>query len=206
LSRLGVQIVVQSRVTQIGPEGVTVDGKPLPARTVLWAAGVIASPAARWIGAAADKAGRAEVEPDLSVKGQGDVFAIGDTALTRAWDGEPVPGLAPAAKQGGQYVARVIRSRVLGRREPGPFVYRHKGSIATIGRKAAVADFGGVKLSGATAWWLWGILHLYFLLGVRNRISVMWDWFWGYLTYRSGTRLITHEPESAGEELRPQAA
>ncbi len=192
-----MEVVTESRVTAIDAEGVAVAGQPIAARTVLWAAGVVASPASQWLGARADRAGRIEVEPDLSVPGHPEVFAIGDTALATAWAGRPVPGLAPAAKQGGQYVARVIRARVTGRSAPPAFAYRHQGSLATIGRKAAVADFGWLRLSGALAWWLWGLVHVFLLVGVRNRVSVMWDWFWAYLTFRSSTRLITDPPGSA---------
>jgi NADH dehydrogenase/putative oxidoreductase len=118
------------------------------------------------------------------------VFAIEDTALAEAWNGQPVPGLAPAAKQGGAYVARVIKARIAHRRPPGSFAYQHLGSLATIGRKAAVADFGRIQMSGAPAWWLWGAVHLAFLVGLRNRVSVLLDWFWAYLTFRGGARLI----------------
>jgi len=111
--------------------------------------------------------------------------------VANSWQGNPVPGLAPAAKQGGEYVAAVIRSRLLGQKAPAEFRYRHQGSLATIGRKSAVADFGWIKLSGATAWWLWGFVHVYFLVGLRNRLSIMFDWFWAYITYGVGTRLIT---------------
>jgi putative oxidoreductase len=199
LEKLGVEVLTNSRVEQIDAEGVRVNGQRIASRTVFWAAGVVASPAARWLQAEADRAGRLKVGPDLSVPGLAHVFAIGDTALAEAWNGRPVPGLAPAAKQGGAYVARVIQARIAGRTSPSPFVYRHLGSLATIGRKAAVADFGWVRLSGALAWWLWGAVHIAFLVGLRNRISVMWDWFWAYLTFRSGTRLIT-----GGENL-PEA-
>jgi NADH dehydrogenase/putative oxidoreductase len=200
LERLGVEVLLGSRVERIDVEGVTVNGQRIAARTVLWAAGVVASPAARWLGAPADGAGRIEVAADLSVPGLPDVFALGDTASSRAWDGQPVPGLAPAAKQGGDYVARAIRARVGLGPAPAPFRYRHLGSLATIGRKSAVADFGWVRLSGAPAWWLWGLVHIGFLVGLRNRVSVMLDWFWSYLTYRSGTRLIT------GSAATPAAA
>ncbi len=193
LSGLGVEVRVDSRVEAIDDAGVTIGGRRIAARTVFWAAGVVASPAARWLAAGADSAGRIKVGADLSVPGLPHVFAIGDTCLAGAWNGKPVPGLAPAAKQGGAYVARVIRARVEGRKTPGPFQYRHLGSLATIGRKAAVADFGWVRLSGAPAWWLWGAVHLAFLVGVRNRVSVMFDWFWAYVTFRGGTRLITGE-------------
>lgn len=191
LERLGVQVRLESRVEHIDGDGVSVSGERIPAKTVFWAAGVVASPAAKWLGAAADAAGRLCVEPNLSVPGLPNVFAVGDTALSRGWDGQSVPGLAPAAKQGGAYVARVILACIKKRTAPGPFHYRHLGSLATIGRKAAIADFGKLRLSGPWAWWLWGAVHLAFLVGLRNRVSVIFDWFWAYLTYRSGTRLIT---------------
>ena len=163
----------------------------MTARTVFWAAGVMASPAAQWLKAEADRAGRVKVVEDLSVPGLPDVFAIGDTALSNGWDGNPVPGLAPAAKQQGRYVASVIKGRIEGRRPPAPFRYRHAGSLATIGRKAAVADFGWLRLSGALAWWVWGVVHILFLSGMRNRVVVALEWFWAYLTYHPSTRLIT---------------
>ncbi|HET6756189.1 MAG TPA: FAD-dependent oxidoreductase [Burkholderiales bacterium] len=191
LEKLGVEVLLNSRVENIDDEGVTVSGKRIASRTVLWAAGVVASPAAKWLGVEADNAGRVKVGPDLSIAGLPTVFAIGDTALSAAWNGNSVPGLAPAAKQGGEYVAKVIRAKVSGRKEPAAFQYRHLGSLATIGRKSAVADFGFVRMSGAVAWWLWGAVHVAFLVGLRNRVSVMFDWFWAYLTYRGGTRLIT---------------
>ncbi len=191
LEQLGVRVVLDRRVDSINETGVAIGAEWIETRTVFWAAGVIASPAAKWVNAQRDAAGRLKVEPDLSVPGLGNVFAIGDTALTLAWNGAPVPGLAPAAKQAGTYVARVIRARLSGRRPPPPFRYRHLGSLATIGRQSAVVDFGPARFSGALAWWLWGAVHVYFLVGMRNRISVAWDWFWAYLTFRRGTRLIT---------------
>ena len=197
LEKLGIEVLTGSRVEAIDEHGVTVSGKRIASRTVLWAAGVVASPAAKWLGREADNAGRIKVGTDLSVTGLPEIFAVGDTAHSTAWNGQPVPGLAPAAKQGGLYVASVIRARIAGRIPPRPFRYRHLGSLATIGRKAAVADFGSVRLSGAGAWWLWGLVHVGFLVGVRNRVSVMFDWFWAYLTLRSGTRLITGLPVAA---------
>jgi NADH dehydrogenase FAD-containing subunit/uncharacterized membrane protein YphA (DoxX/SURF4 family) len=191
LGKLGVEILTDSRVEAIDAEGVLVAGQRIVACNVFWAAGVVASPAARWLTAGHDGSGRVKVAPDLGVPGHPGVFAIGDTAHSTAWKGQPVPGLGPAAKQGGQYVAQVIRARVAGRAAPPPFRYQHLGSLATIGRKAAVADFGVVRLSGALAWWLWGLVHVYFLAGMRNRISVMLDWAWAYFTFRSSTRLIT---------------
>ncbi|MBP2296089.1 FAD-dependent oxidoreductase [Azospirillum rugosum] len=191
LESLGVTLLTGRAVEAVDEGGVTVSGTRIAARTVFWAAGVVASPAARWLGVAADRAGRVPVAPDLSVPGLPEVFAIGDTALSHGWDGQPVPGLAPAAKQGGAHVAAVIRARLEGRPAPAPFRYRHAGSLATIGRKAAVADFGRVRLTGAAAWWLWGVVHVLFLSGMRNRLGVAVEWFWAYLTLRQGTRLIT---------------
>lgn len=191
LAQLGVEVRVNATVEHIDALGVMVSGERIESRTVFWAAGVIASDAARWLNAKADRAGRICVNPDLSVPGLPSVFAIGDTALSNGWNGNPVPGLAPAAKQGGVYVASLIRAQVLGHEKPPEFRYRHLGSLATIGRKSAIADFGRFKLSGALAWWLWGAVHVAFLAGLRNRIAVMLDWFWAYLTFRSSTRLIT---------------
>lgn len=191
LEKLGVEVLINSKVEHIDDDGVLVNGQRIRSKTVLWAAGVIASPAGRWLKTERDEVGRIKVGPDLAVPGFANVFAIGDTALANAWRGKPVPGLAPAAKQAGTYVAKLIQAKVLGRRPPGPFEYEHLGSLATIGRKAAVADFGFAKMSGAFAWWLWGAVHLAFLIGARNRISVLLDWFWSYLTFKSGTRLIT---------------
>jgi NADH dehydrogenase/putative oxidoreductase len=191
LERLGVEVLTHSRVESIDAKGVIVGGQALAARTVLWAAGVVSSPAARWLGAEADTAGRTKVGPDLSVPRHPQVFVIGDAALTHAWAGQPVPGLAPAAKQQGAYVAKLIRCLVRSRPAPPPFSYRHLGSLATIGRKAAVADFSWIRLSGSGAWWLWGLVHVGFLVGVRNRATTLLNWFWSYLTFSGGIRLIT---------------
>ncbi len=191
LSRLGVEILVGSKVEDVEPESVTVSGSPISARTVLWAAGVMASPAARWLSARADRSGRLIVDTDLSVPGLADVFAIGDTAACSGWNGHGVPGLAPAAKQEGHYVSQTIRARVAGRPFRKQFRYRHLGSLATIGRQSAVAEFGPVWFRGALAWWIWGAVHITFLVGGRNRLVVALEWLWAYLTFRRGTRLIT---------------
>jgi NADH dehydrogenase FAD-containing subunit len=132
------------------------------------------------------------------VAGAPDVFAIGDTALSLAWDGKPVPGLAPAAKQGGAYVAKLLRARLRSQKPPPPFRYHHQGSLATIGRKSAIADFGWIRLKGAPAWWLWGVVHILFLLSLRNRIAVMFGWAWSYFTFDIGVRLITDAPPDTG--------
>ncbi len=191
LERLGVTVRVNSRVQEIDAEGVTIGGQRLRAKTVLWAAGVVASPTARWLGIEPDHAGRTPVDPHLRIPNHDNIFVIGDAAASSGWVGGSVPGLAPAAQQGGRYVARMIRARLEARGEPAPFVYQHKGSLATIGRKAAVADFGRVRLWGAPAWWLWGLVHVFSLATMRNRVSVIIAWIWAYLTFRSGTRLIT---------------
>lgn len=194
LESLGVEVRLGARVEVIDERGVTVAGHSIAASTVLWAAGVTASPAARWLGAEADGAGRIRVGPDLTVPGFPNVYAIGDTAASSAFRGQAVPGLAPAAKQGGTYVADSIRRTIEGRPQGNAFIYRHRGSLATIGRKAAVADFGGLFLWGAPAWWLWGILHVGFLVGFRNRIATLVNWFWAYVTFGGGIRLITGLP------------
>jgi NADH dehydrogenase/putative oxidoreductase len=197
LERLGVEVLTGSRVEQIDALGVLVSGRRIDARTVLWAAGVMASPAARWLAAEADSAGRVKVGTDLRVPGLPRVFVIGDTALSLGWEGKPVPGLAPAAQQAGQYAAHCIAAQLAGAAAPPPFAYRHRGSLATIGRKAAVADFGALRLWGAPAWWLWGLVHVGFLVGVRNRVATMTNWFWAYLTFGGGIRLITGEEAAA---------
>jgi NADH dehydrogenase FAD-containing subunit/uncharacterized membrane protein YphA (DoxX/SURF4 family) len=191
LAALGVEVLTSREVKALDGRGADVGGEWIAARTVVWAAGVAASPVAAWLGVETDRAGRVRVGPDLRVPGRSDIFVIGDTATCNAWRGMPSPGLAPAAKQGGAYAARAIRAALTGRPEPPPFRYRHYGSLATIGRQAAVADFGGVRVRGAPAWWLWGTAHIAFLIGARNRMTVLATWLWAYLTFRRGSRLIT---------------
>ncbi len=191
LQKLGVDVRLGHAVTAITPEGVTVGETFVPCGTVVWAAGVKASPAAQWVGATADRAGRAIVGADLTVEGDPNVFVIGDTASLKQADGSPVPGIAPAAKQQGGYVAKVIKARLAGQPSPSPFKYRHQGSLATIGRRAAVIDFGKFKLKGGLAWWIWGLAHIYFLIGTRSRLAVAWSWLWIYLSGQHSARLIT---------------
>ncbi len=191
LADIGVNVLLNSKVRLIDADGVMVNDRRIYSRTVLWAAGVAASPAAKWLNAEADNAGRVKVQPDLSVPHLPNVYVIGDTAVANCWKGEPVPGLAPAAKQGGAFVAKVIRAKLRGEPVSQAFSYRHMGSLATIGRKSAVADFGFVRLRGPIAWWLWGIVHVLFLVGSRNRVAVVLNWIWSYITYRASTRLIT---------------
>ena len=191
LERLGVQVVLGQAVSECSAEGVVYGSERLAAATIIWAAGVQSSPAAQWLGAPADKAGRLKVEPDLTVPGHPEIFAIGDAAIVLRPDGRPVPGIAPAAKQEGAYVARVIRARLAGAPAPPPFRYKHAGDLATIGKRRAVIDFGWIKLRGPIAWWLWGFAHIYFLIGVRNRLSVALNWLWIYARDQRSARLIT---------------
>ena len=200
LEKLGVQVKVNSRVTKCEAGSVTIGDRRVPAETVIWAAGVKASPAAAWLGAEADRAGRVKVEPDYSVPGHGNVFVIGDTASLVDADERLVPGVAPAAKQAGHYVGGVIRTALAGRSKPAPFRYRDPGNMATIGRHAGVADFGWVSLRGRVAWWLWGIVHIYFLIDFRSRLTVSINWLWSFLTFKRGARLITSEQQSATRE------
>jgi len=193
LERLGVEVRVGKPVTLCDAEGVVVGGERIEARSILWAAGVAASPAAKWLDAPADRAGRMEVHDDLSVPGHTEIFAVGDTCLSKSWNGRPAPGIAPAAKQMGAYAARVIRARVEGAPPPEPFRYRHDGSLATIGRNNAVADLGSMKLSGWPAWLIWSVAHIYFLIGFRSRLVVALDWLWAYVTFRRGARIILAE-------------
>lgn len=191
LASLGVEILLNARVTEIEADRVTIGDQRIATETVLWAAGVVASPAGRWLAAESDSAGRVRVDEQLRVVGHDRIFAIGDTASSEGWDGKLVPGLAPAAKQAGIYVGSLIRTHLGGETHTAPFKYRHQGSMATIGRKAAVVDFGWTRLHGATAWWLWGAVHIGFLEGGRNRASVLVNWIWSYFTLRLGIRLIT---------------
>lgn len=199
LEKLGVQVRTGTAVTAIGPDHVQLGDEMLVSRTVLWAAGVAASPLGRRLDAPLDRAGRVQVAPDLTIPGHLDVFVIGDLASVTQADGRPVPGIAPAAKQMGRYAAQVILARLRGKAPPAPFRYRDDGTLATIGRMAAVAQFGKVKLSGLLAWWVWLIAHVYFLIGFRNRLVVLLDWAWSYWTYQRHARIVTgsdHTDES----------
>jgi NADH dehydrogenase len=190
LTSLGVEVVLGLPVTECSAEGVFYGGQCLKAKTLIWAAGVRASPAAEWLDAPSDRAGRLQVLPDLSVPGHPDIFAIGDTVAIDDPDGKPVPGIAPAAKQQGRYVAEVIKARLRGDKLP-PFRYKHSGSLAQIGKRKAVIDFGHIKLRGALAWWIWGVAHIYFLIGMRHRLSVAINWLWNHARDQRAARLIT---------------
>jgi NADH dehydrogenase len=196
LERLGVEVELGVPVSQCTAEGVVYGDKTLAAATIIWAAGVQASPAAQWLGVAADRAGRVVVEPDLTIPGHPEIYVIGDTAAVSDPDGKPVPGIAPAAKQQGRYVAGAIRARLRGD-QTTTFRYNHAGSLATIGKRLAVIDFGWIKLRGAIAWWIWGLAHIYFLIGVRNRLSVALNWLWIHTRDQRSSRLITQGSAAA---------
>jgi NADH dehydrogenase len=202
LNRLGVEVRLGQPVSECRADGIMLGGDVLPARTILWAAGVAASPAAEWLEAPADRAGRVRVEPDLTVPGEPDIFVIGDTAFVAGADGKPVPGIAPAAKQQGHYVAGLIKARLKGKPAPPSFAYRNAGNLATIGKRAAIVDFGWIKLRGRLAWWIWGIAHIFFLIGLRNRLAVALNWLWIYVSGHRSARLITQRDPGSGGETR----
>lgn len=191
LERMGVDVKTNSLVTDCRNDGVVLRNGRIDSQTIIWAAGVKASPAAQWIGAETDKAGRVKVGPHLEVPSHPDIFAVGDTAVLADTDAPPIPGIAPAAKQMGEYVGRLIAARVAGGEMPGPFTYRHFLDLATVGRKSAVVRRGRLQLTGYLGWWFWGIAHIYFLIGVRNRFVVALNWFWSYITFQRGARVIT---------------
>lgn len=191
LRRLGVEVLTGAPVQAIDAAGYVRGGDRVAARTVLWAAGVAASPLGRQLGVPLDHAGRVQVQPDLSAPGHPEVFVVGDLATVKQPDGQPVPGTAPAAKQMGRHVARVIAGRLAGRGDAArPFVYRDWGNLATIGRMAAVVDLRGLKLSGLVAWWFWLAAHVFFLIGFRNRFVVLTNWAWAYWTYQRHARVV----------------
>jgi len=194
LRRLGVEVRTGAPVTNVTPDAVWVGGKQIRSRAIVWAAGVAASPLARRLGVELDRAGRVPVEPDLSVPGYPEAFVIGDlAAFFHQDDGQPLPGLAPVAIQQGRTAAENVWRRLQGR-PPRRFRYRDKGNIATIGRASAVAVVRGFRLSGFVAWLAWLLVHIFFLIGFRNRFVVLFEWAWAYLTYQRGARLITGRP------------
>jgi len=194
LTRMGVDVRTSTRVINCDRRGVDLDRGRIDASTVIWAAGVIASPAARWLGAEHDRADRVLVRPDLSVPNHPEIFVIGDAAAVRDEEGAMAPGVAPAAKQMGRYVGRLIAARVDDTPSPPPFRYRSVGELATIGRRAAVVKFGKLRLKGFVGWLFWSLAHIYFLIGVKNRFIVAFTWLWDYLTFHRGARLITEVP------------
>jgi NADH dehydrogenase len=211
LIRLGVRPRTHARVTNITPESVTIAigdrVEIIRTRTVLWAAGVQASPLGKLlsvrVGAETDRAGRVLVEPDLSVPGHPEILVIGDLANYSHQEGKPLPGVAPVAMQQGRYVAQLVRARLQGRTLP-PFRYRDKGSLATIGRAEAVADFGKLRFSGFTAWVLWLFVHLMYLVEFENRVLVLIEWAYNYVTRNRGARLITGEAAAGRPQRSPE--
>ncbi len=206
LERLGVEVRLGQMVRVEEGRGAVIGEDPVPCATMIWAAGVYVPRVAGWFGVEPDRAGRVRVGPHLALPEDERVFVVGDAAAATWQDGPEgatVPGIAPAAKQGGRHAAEVILARVRGRPEPKPFRYRHLGNLATIGRNSAVVDFGRLRFRGAVAWWLWGIAHIYFLIGVRAPVLVAIQWFWSYLTYGKGARLITGRApaDAEGQEL-----
>jgi NADH dehydrogenase len=201
LQRLGVQVLTGTPVQAIDAQGYLRGGERTAARTVLWAAGVAASPLGRMLGAPLDRAGRVQVQPDLTLPGHANVFVAGDLAILMQANGKPVPGVAPAAKQMGGHVARLIRARMAGRDERTPFAYKDWGNLATIGRMAAVVDLPpqlmGLRFSGLLAWWFWLAAHVFFLIGFRNRLIVLMNWGWAYFTYQRHARIVFGAPAAA---------
>ena len=190
LEVLGVRVHLGKPATRCDEGGVEVGGERIDARTIIWAAGVMASPAGQWLSVDTDRAGRVKVNPDLSIPGHPEIFVLGDTAHVAGLDGRPLPGVAPVAKQQGVYLARLIKTRLKGGDLP-PFRYRDFGSLATIGRKRAVVQMGGFRVTGFVAWLIWSSAHIYFLIGFRNQLAVALNWGWNYLTFGRGARLIT---------------
>lgn len=213
LESLGIEIYTNTRVTSVDSEGIVVDGERIQAGTVLWGAGVVASPVGRWLGAETDKFGKVIVRSDLSVPGHEDVFAIGDTAhvvaparnLFGIKIREPMvmPGVAQPAIQQGKHVADVIRRRVAGQAQPEPFWYWDKGELAIIGRAYAIADLRCARLAGFSAWLVWAGVHIYFLIGFANRLFVTLQWVFAFLTKRRRVRVLPEEPASALNLIDP---
>jgi NADH:ubiquinone reductase (H+-translocating) len=191
LEKLGVEVLLNHRVEVRGKEGAFIGDMLIPSASMIWAAGVTVPHLKDWLPVETDRTGRVAAAPDLSLPHFPNIFVIGDAASVPWRGGLMVPGIAPAAKQGGRYAADAILASVKRKKKPAPFRYRHRGNLATIGRHAAIADFGRIKLTGAVAWWLWGIAHIYFLIGVRAPMLVAAQWFWAYLTFGRGARLIT---------------
>ncbi len=207
LEMLGVQVRLGEPATRCDESGVEVNRERIEARTIIWAAGVMASPAGQWLGVETDRVGRVKVNPDLSVAGHPEIFVLGDTAHFAGADGHPLPGVANVAKQQGAYLARLIKARLKGK-DLRPFHYRNFGSMATVGRKSAVVEMGRFRVTGLIAWLIWSTAHIYFLIGFRNRLAVMLNWGWNYITFGRGARLITGltgSRMSPTEDAEPEA-
>lgn len=203
LERLGVTVLIGQTVERIEPAGVTIAGRFIPAGTMVWGAGVQASPASRWLGVETDRAGRIRVDPDLSVPGLEGVYALGDTALAAGDDGKPLPGLAQVAKQQGHHLGKALAANLGQGTAMPPFRFRNRGNTAIVGRSAAVFDFGNHQLKGWFAWLLWAIVHVYLLAGFEKRLLVSLQWLWRYLTYERGARLIIGDDPVAHPGVPP---
>ncbi|HEL3834154.1 TPA: NAD(P)/FAD-dependent oxidoreductase [Stenotrophomonas maltophilia] len=201
LEKLGVEVLTGTPVSDIDSQGFKLGDQFVPARTVVWAAGVAASPLARTLEVPLDRAGRVQVQPDLTLPGHPELFVAGDLAALNQANGKPVPGVAPAAKQMGKYVAEVIRARLDDKPAPGPFKYADFGNLATIGRMAAIVHLGRLQLSGVLAWWFWLAAHVFFLIGFRNRVVVLLNWAVAYWSYQRSARIIFGDDQ---EDRRPR--
>ncbi|MDY4284938.1 NAD(P)/FAD-dependent oxidoreductase [Xanthomonas sp. LF06-19] len=205
LEKLGVEVLTGVPVADIDAHGYRLGDAFVPARTVVWAAGVAASPLAKTLQAPLDRSGRVQVQPDLSVPGHPELFVAGDLAALQQADGRPVPGVAPAAKQMGRHVADTLRRRLRGDTASVPFRYADYGNLATIGRMAAIVHLGRLQLSGVLAWWFWLAAHVFFLIGFRNRVVVLLNWAWAYWSYQRAARIILGDPPAA-EDTQAQPA
>jgi NADH dehydrogenase len=203
LEQLGAEVRLGTEVTGCDDAGISMGKERIESRTIMWAAGVEASPAGQWLGAESDRAGCVKVEPDLSVPGRPHIFVVGDTAFCVDAEGKPLPGVAPVAKQQGAYAARAIAAHAAGR-SVSPFRYRDYGMLGTIGRSRAVAQLGRIKLTGLAAWLLWCFAHIYFLIGFRNRLLVMVNWAWNFATFQRGARLITGTVCAQTTDMKPE--
>jgi NADH:ubiquinone reductase (H+-translocating) len=202
LVSMGAEVRTGASVTDCNARGVALsDGSHLDAATVIWAAGVAASPAGAWLDTTRDRAGRVEVMPDLSVKGFPEIFVIGDTATVRREGDRPVPGVAPAAKQMGQYVGKLLAARLIGQKTKPAFVYRNLGDLAAVGRKSALVSLGRFELSGFLGWLFWCVAHIWFLIGFRSRVVVTFSWIWSYVTATRSARLISDRDKDATSEF-----
>ena len=201
LETLGVEVKTGAQVETVDRDGVVAGGERIAAANVLWAAGTAATPVADWIGAETGKGDAVRIGPDCAVAGQSHIYAIGDCTYMEGPDGKRLPGVAPVAKQQGDYVAKVLMARLIGQPSPAPFAYEDEGQLAMVGRSAAVANLGRIQMTGGWGWLLWSVVHLYFLIGAKNRIAVYFSWAWAWLTYGRGARLITSVVPQVREEF-----
>jgi NADH dehydrogenase len=200
LTRAGVEVKLNTKVTGCDARGVDTDAGRIDAATIIWAAGIVASPAARWLNVEADHVGRVKVNANLSVPGRPDIYVIGDTVTIIDAAGRQPPGTAPAAKQMGHYVAKLIADRIADPNKPTkPFRYKDVGELATIGRRAAILKLRAFELRGFLGWLFWCVVHIYFLIGLRNRFIVAFIWLWSYVTFQRGARLITGPERDDGK-------